>query len=150
MKGGTANGKPGTLAEPLASTPVAAPLAPPPVVPASAATPVVTPTPTVPSAVVTPASSVRLDVVSDPAGATVLKNGFQVCDQTPCEVVAAQNETLELEARKGALKGTAKVLAQRDQRVTIKLIGAPKASGASAPKMCEVEVDGLKILRPCQ
>jgi hypothetical protein len=34
-------------------------------------------------------------VTSEPEGATVLKNGFQVCDSTPCEVLAAPNETLE-------------------------------------------------------
>jgi hypothetical protein len=46
------------------------------------------------------------------------------------------------------LRGKAKVLAQRDQKVTIKLAGAaaPKAQG---PAMCEVIVDDLKILRPC-
>jgi hypothetical protein len=104
------------------------------------------------TATVTPTSAVRLEVSSEPAGATLLKNGFQVCDVTPCEVLATPNETLELQAVKGALKGTAKVLAQRDQTVTIKL-GAP--SVAATPKhdsqhMCEVEVDGLKILRACK
>jgi serine/threonine-protein kinase len=106
------------------------------------------------TATVTPASSIRLEVSSEPTGATLSKNGFQVCDSTPCEVLAAPNETLEFEATKGALKGSAKVLAQRDQKVAIKLSGgaaAPKHSAAAAePRMCEVEVDGLKILRPCK
>ena len=91
----------------------------------------------------------RLDVVSEPPGASLFKNGFQVCDATPCEVTADLNETLSLEARKGAQKGTAKVLAQRDQKVSIKLAGGA-ARPPSGPRMCEVEVDGLKILRPCQ
>ena len=148
-----------TSPSPEASTAVA--------VPAQAAIPTVVPTPSVsataePSksaestATVTPTSAVRLDVSSDPTGATLSKNGFQVCDSTPCEVLATPNETLEFEAAKGALKGSAKVLAQRDQRVTIKL-GGPSAaptkhmpSGPVAPQMCEVEVDGLKILRPCK
>jgi tRNA A-37 threonylcarbamoyl transferase component Bud32 len=89
---------------------------------------------------------VKLQVVTDPPGATLLKNGFQVCDATPCEVTAALNETLELEGQKAGMKGKAKVLAQRDQNVTIKLSAA-----AAAPKrLCEVELDGIKILRPCQ
>ena len=101
------------------------------------------------SAAITVESSVRLDVVTEPAGATLFKNGFQVCDATPCEVTADPNETLSLEARKGAQKGAAKVLAQRDQKVTIKLAGGGGARPPSGPRMCEVEVDGLKILRPC-
>ncbi len=103
-------------------------------------------------ATVTPTSAVRLEVSSDPLGATLLKNGFQVCDVTPCEVLAAPNETLELQAVKGALKGAAKVLAQRDQKVTIKL-SAPSVAASpkhDAQRMCEVEVDGLKILRACK
>jgi hypothetical protein len=103
-------------------------------------------TPPVPSAAPAP-SGVRLEVVTDPPGVTLLKNGFQVCDATPCEVTAAVNETLELSAEKGPLKGKAKVLAQNDQKVTIKLV-APVAA-PKQQRMCEVEVDGLKILRPC-
>jgi serine/threonine-protein kinase len=90
-------------------------------------------------------SGVRLNVVTQPAGATVLKNGFQVCDTTPCEVLATPNETLEIVAKKGALSGKAKVLAQRDQSVDIKLVGAAKP----ATRMCEVTQGDLKILRPC-
>jgi hypothetical protein len=76
-----------------------------------------------------------------------MKNGFQVCDATPCEVTASVNETLELSGEKGPLKGKAKVLAQKDQRVTIKL--AAVVAKPTGPRMCEVEMDGLKILRPC-
>jgi hypothetical protein len=120
------------------------------IAPASAAAPVKSAE--VAATTVAAASAIRLDVSSDPAGATLSKNGFQVCDSTPCEVLAAPNETLEFEAAKGALKGTAKVLAQRDQKVTIKLVGAAPAKRAdgAAARMCEVEVDGLKILRPCK
>jgi eukaryotic-like serine/threonine-protein kinase len=108
-----------------------------------------------PTASVAAATVVRLAVSTEPPGATVLKDGFQVCDTTPCEVTATPNETLELEASKGPLKGKAKVLAQRDQNVTIKLAGAAagaKVSGKSpkAERLCELEVDGIKILRPCQ
>jgi len=105
------------------------------------------------TATVAPTSAIRLDVSSEPTGATLSKNGFQVCDSTPCEVLATPNETLEFEATKGGLKGSAKVLAQRDQKVTIKLSGgapAKRADAPAAPRMCEVEVDGLKILRPCK
>jgi eukaryotic-like serine/threonine-protein kinase len=115
---------------------------PPPVAPAvpPPATSVVVPTPP-------PANSVKLEVVTDPPGATLMKNGFQVCDATPCEVTASVNETLELAGAKGRLMGKAKVLAQKDQRVTIKL--AAPAAAPPRPRMCEVEIDGLKILRPC-
>ena len=105
------------------------------------------------AATVAPASAVRLQVSSEPVGAILLKNGFQVCDVTPCDVLATPNETLELQAVRGTLKGTAKVLAQRDQKVTIKL-SAPNAAAPvkhdTPQRMCEVEVDGLKILRACK
>ena len=87
----------------------------------------------------------KLEVTTDPPGATLTKNGFQVCDATPCDVIADLNETLELEAAKGALKGKTRVLAQRDQKVAMKLVGP----GKPPKRLCEVEVDGLKILRPC-
>jgi serine/threonine-protein kinase len=110
-------------------------------------------------------SLVRLDVQTKPANAILLKNGFQVCDSTPCDVLVKPDETLELEARKGTLRGFAKVLAQQDQHVTIALgqapaartrpaarppkAGAPAAGSTAGGRMCEVDVDGLKILRPC-
>jgi hypothetical protein len=130
-----------------AAAPAAATLAP-----ASAAAEAAKPSES--SATITPASAIRLNVSSEPSGATLLKNGFQVCDSTPCEVLAAANETVEFHALKGPLKGTAKVLAQRDQRVTIRLSPAsapqPVKHDAPATRMCEVEVDGLKILRACK
>jgi len=136
---------PAVTAEPARPAPSPAPTAasPPP-------TPVAAPAPT-PAASVAPSNGIRLTVVTDPAGATLMKDGFQVCDKTPCEVIAAPNETLELEGQLGALRGKAKVLAQRDQNVTIKLVGAaPAAKGPPKVRMCEVEVeDGLKVLRPC-
>jgi hypothetical protein len=116
---------------------------------ATAAQAVVTGAPAAPASVVV-SSSVRLAVVTDPPGAMLSKDGFQVCDKTPCEVTAAPNETLELEATKGGLSGKAKVLAQRDQNVSIKLVGAPVKKGPAKPRLCEVELDGIKILRPCQ
>jgi eukaryotic-like serine/threonine-protein kinase len=129
--------------------------------PSVQAPPVTPPTPTieapkpvpsvVPSTTVAVATEIHLKIETEPPGATVTKDGFQVCDLTPCEVVATPNETLELQAKKGALVGKAKVLAQRDQNVKIAL-AAPVAKPVvrpSGPRMCEVEVDGLKILRPC-
>jgi hypothetical protein len=103
-------------------------------------------------AAVAPAVGIHLAVATEPSGAILLKNGFQVCDQTPCDVLAAPAETVEFQAVKGPLKGTAKVLAQRDQKVTIKLLGAvvSAAPKPAAGRLCEVEVDGLKILRACK
>jgi serine/threonine-protein kinase len=125
----------------------------PPSLPAAAPAPSAEPTKSAESpATVTPTSAVRLAVSSDPSGAILLKNGFQVCDTTPCEVLATPNETLELQATKGTLKGSVKVLAQRDQKVDIKLAApsAPASVKHDAQRMCEVEVDGLKILRACK
>jgi len=124
----------------------AAPPAPLPV-----ATPSTAPVASV-EAALAPATGIHLDVSTEPSGAILLKNGFQVCDQTPCEVLAAPSETLEFQATKGGLKGSAKVLAQRDQRVSIKLVAAPVSAAPkpAAQRLCEVEVDGLKILRACK
>ena len=124
--------------------PSATPVAPEPLPVAPSAVVVTPPVPSTPPAA---PAGVKLEVATDPPGATLMKNGFQVCDTTPCEVTAGINETLELSGEKGPLKGKAKVLAQKDQKVTIKLV----APSTAAPKqrMCEVEVDGLKILRPC-
>ena len=127
------------LPSPSGTTPVAA--EPPPAASSAALLP-----PPTPSIQASP-SLVKLEVTSEPPGATVSKNGFQVCDATPCEVTASINETLELQGEKGSLKGKTKVLAQKDQKVTIRL-AAPVAV-PKGPRMCEVEMDGLKILRPC-
>jgi hypothetical protein len=132
-------------------TPVSAPVpavpAPIPTTPVAAATvtPVAAATVT---PVATPAAEVHVHVVTDPAGATLAKGGFQVCDATPCDLVVARNEALELEAKKGALRGQAKVMPQQDQDVTIKLV-APVAR-PPVERLCEVEIDGLKIARPCK
>ncbi len=107
------------------------------------------------------AQPITLHVTSTPSGALVRKNGFQVCDATPCDVLSTPNESLVLTAELAGKRGEAKVLAQREQTVSITLKGAatgrptatskPKtATAADGPKMCEVVVDGLKILRPCQ
>jgi len=152
--------KRGATISPTSEASALAATAPPPVAPptpASSPAPVVAPAVSAEpvnsaEATVAPASGIRLEVSSEPSGAILLKNGFQVCDSTPCEVLAAPAETLEFQALKGALKGTAKVLAQRDQKVTIKLVGAANNLPAkpAGQRMCEVEVDGLKILRACK
>jgi hypothetical protein len=61
---------------------------------------------------------------------------------------------MQLDARKGNLKGIARILAQRDQTINIVLAAAPvvsnrPAKSSSKAKLCEVTVDGLKILRSC-
>jgi serine/threonine protein kinase len=103
------------------------------------------------SAVATPV--VVLTIQTNLPGATISKDGFQVCDSTPCSVEVPRGTATELLAAKGYARGTAKVLAQKDQTVTINL-AFPKANGkkkdGGKPGLCEVTVDGLKILRPCQ
>ncbi len=133
----TAQAKP---SEPPTPPAVVAP-EPPAVVPSAP------PAASVAAPVVPAPNSVMLEVQTDPPGAMLMKNGFQVCDATPCQVSASLNETLEFSAEKGPLKGKAKVAAQKDQKVTIKL--AAPVTAPARPRMCEVEVDGLKILRPC-
>lgn len=104
---------------------------------------------------------VVLHVTTTPSGAVLMKDDFQVCDSTPCEVLAEPNETLVLTAQLGGRRAHAKVLAQRDQKISIALPvpkpaskPAPRGTATEtpapeAPKLCEVVVDGLKILRPC-
>jgi serine/threonine protein kinase len=101
------------------------------------------------------AQQVTLTASTEPPGAILFKDGFQVCDSTPCTLTVNAREAMVLEGRKGSFKGILKVLAQRDQSVNIVLIPAPSmvrrpAKSSSAQfKLCEVVVDGLKILRPC-
>lgn len=109
-----------------------------------------------PSSAAPAPSRIVLSITTEPPGALLFKNGFQVCDSTPCTLDAQSDEGIELEARKGTSKGTSRVLAQRDQSVNIVLLATPQGfsrpAKRAAPKvkLCEVVVEGLKILRPCQ
>jgi len=135
---GNAPASEGVAPDTPASTPTAAP----------SPAPVVSPVPAP-----TASASVRIDVATIPEGAVLLKNGFQVCDTTPCEVLATPNESLELEARKGKLRGNAKVLAQRAQSVEIKLVATSTTRASTGTKppekvWCyrEVQQGDLKVL----
>ncbi|HVU03356.1 MAG TPA: protein kinase [Polyangiaceae bacterium] len=147
-------------AQPAPTTDVA-----PPVPTATAtAVPDPRPTPTIAAAAAAPAGSVgttevapvtgatsnevRLHIVTEPPGATVTKAGFQVCESTPCDFTANRNEGLDLVAQKGALRGSAKILPQHDQTVTIAL-AAPAPRPKPTERMCEVEISGIKVIRPC-
>ncbi len=101
-----------------------------------------------PSAVVAPAATVRLSIVTEPPGAVVTKDGFQICDETPCDIDVQKDARLSLEAKKGALRGSAKVQAKGDQAVNIKLV-APSA-GKPAAQICYKEVieGDLKVMKP--
>lgn len=99
------------------------------------------------------AKPVLLTVQSNLPGATITKDGFQVCDQTPCTVEVPRGAAVELVGTKGFARGVARVLAQQDQTVTIALSFAksgPKKKDNPKPGLCEVTVDGLKILRACE
>jgi serine/threonine-protein kinase len=109
-------------------------------------------------AVVTPTTRVRLDVHTVPPGAVLFKDGAQVCDRTPCEVMAELNETAQLEAKRGPASGKVKVLAQREQKVSITLAypapaprPKPPPRRVEQPKLCERfdEKLGIKIAAPC-
>lgn len=101
---------------------------------------------------------VVLHVTTTPSGGVVKKDGFQVCDAAPCDVEVEPGAAVTLSGEKGAAKGEAKVLAQKDQSVSIALVaprGLPRPVPAPSPKpsgptLCEVMVDGIKILRPCE
>jgi serine/threonine-protein kinase len=107
------------------------------------------PNPEVAPATVAPVTRIRLTVETAPPGALVKKGNFQVCDATPCEVLADPQESVELVAIKGNRSGRVQVLAQRDQRVNIPLV-APAAPSRPKEQLCEVEAGGIKILRPCK
>jgi serine/threonine-protein kinase len=101
---------------------------------------------------VAPLKGVRISVTTEPDGAVLLKSGFQVCDRTPCDLFVELNESLELEARKDKLRGTAKVLAQKEQTVHIRLEArsgaAPPPAGSVEMVKCWIEEEspeGLKI-----
>ncbi len=82
----------------------------------------------------------------------LFQDGAQVCDQTPCSIVARPAETLELVARKGTATGRIKVLAQREQRVTIRLTApANGPKPRSGERLCErySEELGIKIAVKC-
>lgn len=96
-------------------------------------------------------NTVRIHVVTEPVGAVLSKADFQVCEATPCDLTVPRNEGLELTARKGTMRGQVKIMPQGDQTVTVPLATpAPKAKLKPTERLCEVDVGGLKILRPCK
>ncbi len=104
-----------------------------------------------PSVSVADVPTVTLSITTIPPGAVVSKDGFQVCDTTPCTATVSRGAAVELVATKGTMRGTARVLGQRDQGVSISLVAPARPSPAQPrQQLCEVVVDGLKILRPCR
>ncbi|MEN9577614.1 MAG: hypothetical protein RJA70_623 [Pseudomonadota bacterium] len=132
----------GVPAPPTTEAPVVATTPPLPTpAPTPSATPVV--------AVAEVAAQVTLSIETTPAGALLQMDGAQVCAATPCELKVAPGETVDLRAQLGALRGVVKVNAQADQTVTIPL-RAPAKPKAQPSRLCEVDVGGLKVLRPCK
>jgi hypothetical protein len=99
--------------------------------------------------VTAPPTEIQLHIVTEPAGASVSKGGFQVCAATPCDLSVSRNEGVQLDAQKGSLRGQVKILPQEAQTVTIPLVAPVAKPKPAGPRMCEVVVEGLKILRPC-
>jgi hypothetical protein len=94
---------------------------------------------------------VKLAVETTPSGAMLYLNDAQVCDKTPCEVLVEPNQTVELEAKLGARSGKTKVLAQRDQKVPIRLTAPAAHPGPAPAQPCYAEVIdeyGLKTFKP--
>ena len=123
------------------ATPTPSTVAPPRPAPTPSTTPPVrTAPPPSASTTVQPVSGVRLEVHTEPAGAEVFLDGAQVCDSSPCEVRADRDEAVTLSARKGTLTGAKKVLAQREQKVVIRLEAPhaprPRPAPAATEKLC--------------
>jgi eukaryotic-like serine/threonine-protein kinase len=102
------------------------------------------------------ATMVTLQVKTVPAGAVISRDGFQVCDSTPCTLEVDKGAAITLDAASGRAKGSAKVLATGDQAVSIQLV-VPKAVRKAPVKkkkddrLCEAPgPGGLKIFRPCR
>ncbi len=133
----------------------AAATAPPEVVsqpplPVETAAPAVSSAPVVAPAVPEVPKRVTVSVETTPPGAILEKDGFQVCDSTPCDVLLEPGQGVQFVAKLGGRSGAAKVLPQEDQKLMIQL-RAPSRPPPKPPqkKMCEVNVNGLKILREC-
>jgi hypothetical protein len=77
-----------------------------------------------------------IEIVTQPSGALVRKNGHAACAVTPCRIRARHGEIVELEASSGRLRGGSRIVAQRDQTVRIELT-------ESGVRLCNVEVDGV-------
>lgn len=141
---------------PVVSAPVASASTPSTQAPAASAS-----APAPPTSAPAPVAGITLHVVTIPTGAVIHKGDFQVCDSSPCDVQVAPNEAVELIASHSNLRGVAKVLAQRQQTVLIRLsrqtLGgplkpppAPSGRTVAPVPMCEFTDGDLKILRPCK
>jgi serine/threonine-protein kinase len=98
-------------------------------------------------------NEVKLTVETDPPGASLEKDGFQICPETPCEISVIRNEGIELTGKKGSLRGQVKIMPQDDQTVSLKLtapVARAKPKGPAAEPMCEKFIGELKVLRPCK
>jgi serine/threonine-protein kinase len=117
---------------------------------ARAAAPTQSAAPTQPaSARGSPSAEVRLHVQTEPPGAVLFLDGAQVCDKTPCDVLAAPHVTVQLEARRAGSLGKIRVLPQRDQSVSIALAAPrPKAPEARLCERYDPALD-IKITVPC-
>lgn len=96
---------------------------------------------------------VVLRVETVPTGALVRLDGAQVCDRSPCDVSVEKNAEVRFTAQSGRKTGSLRVVAASEQRVVLTLSAPASASPpktSSEGRLCEVTVDGLKILRPCQ
>jgi len=139
---GASDPPPAAAATSLAAEPTPTPAAPP--APSASSETTVAP-------VTAPPTEVRLHVESEPSGATVTRDGFQVCESTPCDISVKRNEGVELEGKKGTMRGSMKLMPQSDQTVTLSLtalVARPKPKPAE--EMCETFVGELKVLRPCK
>ena len=111
-----------------------------------------------------PADSVLIRIETKPEGAVIKKKDgedlFQICPESPCDYPARPDEKIEIVAQKGAMKGSAAVLARTAQTIVIELKRQGGGSGYRPPPQpnrtnnCEFCVpqgdpDCIKVIRPC-
>jgi serine/threonine-protein kinase len=122
---------------------------PPPTVAVTVANPAPLATPALTVVATAESPKVKVSIETTPPGAKVMKEGYQICESTPCEIQVDRDEPVELLASLGNKKGSYKLIAQQDQTVTIAL-KAPQKSPGSEEKLCEVPgPGGLKVFRKC-
>ncbi len=81
------------------------------------------------------------------------KDWVQVCDKTPCTVVAKKGEVVTLRTSKAGVHGVEKkILADKEQTVKLQaaITAAPPTTKSSTTDLCEVTLEeGIKVWRPC-
>jgi serine/threonine-protein kinase len=150
----TITGSPGVAVATAAVSSATPPVDPPPATTVAAATTSAAPT----IAPVLADGKIKVQIETDPPGASVKNDGFAVCAASPCELSVKPGDKLLLTAEKGDLKGELKVQALRDDTFRIPLSKkaagkAPTPGGGGKAGDCFTEIVGLDmkpVMVPCK